>query len=343
MRKQVMVLVDSEEGYAERFKDFVNRKKTSPYQLRAFSDPGLMNAYFQMHRAEVLLISEADYGKEKLKAEVPVRILLSDKCHGRSGEELPTIWKYQPVSAILKEVDQIVQKTLKQMSERKGEIWKPPSRIIGVFSTAGRCGKTAFAMALALKLGSKRSVLYMNMDSYSGLTKLGGFYFHQYFDDLAYHLLSGSPGLCSMLQAIVIETAGISILPPARDPSVYLQISNALWQKLMRTVREESQYEIIVLDMGYMPLLYPSLLDECDLLYMPAADDTHSAITRTEYLERLTELDPDLASGIRFLSVSEIFGEQSGQGEDGDWLRFVLSGPPAQLAEKVIGEEQLWT
>ena len=102
MRKQVMVLVDSEEGYAERFKDFVNRKKTSPYQLRAFSDPGLMNAYFQMHRAEVLLISEADYGKEKLKAEVPVRILLSDKCHGRSGEELPTIWKYQPVSAILK-------------------------------------------------------------------------------------------------------------------------------------------------------------------------------------------------------------------------------------------------
>ena len=62
-------------------------------------------------------------------------------------------------SAILKEVDQIVQKTLKQMSERKGEIWKPPSRIIGVFSTAGRCGKTAFAMALALKLGSKRSVL----------------------------------------------------------------------------------------------------------------------------------------------------------------------------------------
>ena len=92
-----------------------------------------------------------------------------------------------------------------------------------------------------------------------------------------------------------------------------------------------------------MPLLYPSLLDECDLLYMPAADDTHSAITRTEYLERLTELDPDLASGIRSLSVSEIFGEQSGQGEDEDWFRFVLSGPPAQLAEKVIGEEQLWT
>ncbi len=343
MRKQVMVLVDSEEGYAERFKEYVNRTKTAPYQLRAFSDPGLMNVYFETHRAEVLLISEADYGKEKLKAEVPVRILLSDRSGVRGGDELPTIRKYQPVSAILKEVERIVGESIKQTAEKKGDIWKPPSKTIGVFSPAGRCGKTTFAMALALKLGTRRAVLYMNTDSYSGLQKLAGFHFHQYFDDLAYHLLSGSPGLQSVLQAAVIESAGISVLPPAREPSVYLEISNALWQKLMRTVREESQYEIIVLDMGTMPLFYPSLLDECDLLYMPAAEDAHSARIIAEYLERLKERDPELLSGIRTVSAKEIFGEEMNPGDEEDWLRFVTGGPPALLAEKVIREEDLWT
>ena len=48
---------------------------------------------------------------------------------------------------------------------------------MGVYSPVSRCGKSALALTLAQALGRNFSVLYMNLEEYSGFSRLvdGGY------------------------------------------------------------------------------------------------------------------------------------------------------------------------
>ena len=104
MKRQVIALMDSDESYAVRFMDYVNHRKNTPFEVRAFTDYGQMKQWISEHYAEILLISEDDFRKEDReiagRAGVTVRLTGGP---GGSGDQEPCICKYQAASAVLKE------------------------------------------------------------------------------------------------------------------------------------------------------------------------------------------------------------------------------------------------
>ena len=61
------------------------------------------------------------------------------------------------------------------------------SRITGVYSPIGRCGKTSFALTLGQVLAREEKVLYITLEEFSGLSALTGTVYTGGLSDLLYY------------------------------------------------------------------------------------------------------------------------------------------------------------
>ena len=99
MKKHVLALMDSEEPYAVRFMEHINRRKASPFEVHAFTDRDKLKAYARTHRIEMLLISEHDLSEQDQVA-ADRTVVLTDGAG--SCDLYPNICKYQAASAVMR-------------------------------------------------------------------------------------------------------------------------------------------------------------------------------------------------------------------------------------------------
>ena len=283
MRKQVVALMDSEESYTVRFMDYVNRKKSAPFEVRAFTRKEQLKQFLEDHYVELLLISERDAGEETENLPAGMTVLLTTDASG-SHAGRPAVNKYQSVSEVMREIVQIYSN--KERSS-PGIVIKPRTNVIGVFSPVGRCGKTSFALALCMLLGRKKASLYVNMESCPGLPgelpSAGG---HD-LSELIYYIRQDDPNLKGKLLAAIAESPQISLIPPCTQAEELFSVTGPEWKKLLQVIRTETPYEAVVLDLGELPHLIPELLSECDEIYVPISAGVISK-AKTEFFMRRT-------------------------------------------------------
>ena len=292
MKRQVIALMDSDESYAVRFMDYVNHRKNTPFEVRAFTDYGQMKQWISEHYAEILLISEDDFRKEDReiagRAGVTVRLTGGP---GGSGDQEPCICKYQAASAVLKEAAVIFSAGAHAEPEGSAGILKPRTKVAGVFSPVGRCGKTMFSLALAALLSETKPALYLNFESCPALPEELTEGAEYDFGDILYYLRQNSGGLGARMTAAAAERSGICLIAPGPSPGELGGVSSAEWERLFRVLRNETHYEAVVADLGDLPFIRPEILEECDEIYMPAAEDEISGRKMRLFLERGPDRD----------------------------------------------------
>ena len=346
MRKNILVILDSEPGYAVRFMEFVNRRRFSPFDVHAFTGEEPLRLYMAEHRVEVLLIAGKDYessGKEWPAASV---ILLGDeKC---PGGEPPSVSKYQSAVDVMRDVCEICgTKTTGQAASAgpAARLVKMPARVLGVFSPVGRCGKTTFSLSMGLVLSQGRPTLYLNLEGCSGLGLRLGARWESSLADLIFYIREGERDLGGRILPLVRNVEGLSLVPPVADAGELYQVRQEEWHALFAALRDTSAYEYVVADLGDVPLACPELLDECDLVYMPTAGDGAAEAKIREYEERLllASDESDLLERIRKISFGELPPQETEQfGEErGEWLQSLSSGPVGQMAGELLRKEGL--
>ena len=122
--------------------------------------------------------------------------------------------------------------------------------MIGIYSPVGRCLKTSFAFVLGQLLSKKHKVLYLNLESYSGLGKLLEKNFTRDLGELIYYLQNSKESFGCRMGGMIEQAAGLDILPPFASYLDLISVSGQEWIHLLQEIERNSTYEYIILDLS---------------------------------------------------------------------------------------------
>lgn len=162
LKKYTVAVCDFEEEYAIRLMNYMNGQSTYGILMLAFTQQDRFKEYLDNNSFDLALVADEvmqKFGDELELDQTGKKVVHLCKEEGREG-----IYKYQPASEIMVEIQRILEKEYHiKKFEEEGE--KTECKMIGVYSPIGRSGKTNFALAMAREKGS----LYIGMEEYSNL------------------------------------------------------------------------------------------------------------------------------------------------------------------------------
>ena len=317
--------MDSEGSYAVNFMDYVSRRRTAPFEVHAFTNLDRLEDYLKKRRAEVLLISEKDLDDRVPELVIPNVIILTERPvseYGASGltefgrrhmtEETGDgpgassnskypgsrengarwrkIYKYQAVSVLMRLVmDICLEADSEAIFDEDGIVFKKGMRTIGVFSPIGRTMKTSFAAALGQCLARRRPTLFMSLDACTGFSTLMHTEYDRNLSDAIYYIRQGETHVSEKILPMIREIGQMSYLPPFSRAQELYSVTAEEWSTLIAHIRQESGFEALVLDLGEIPLIHPSLLEECDRIYMPVRSDPQARSKLSEFGQVMKE------------------------------------------------------
>lgn len=268
MKKNVIAVCDTEGEYACNFAEYLNSRKKLPFQAEAFTDVEKLCTYAGKNPPEILLIAEANVDEQIEKLGAENMILLSE--NKKQEEGYKSIYKYQSADSVIQEVmAYYVENTAPVLYE----VTKKDMEFIGVYSPVGRSAKTLLALTIGQILGEEKSVLYLNMESYSGFENLFDLDNVKNLTDLFYSLRCREKLVYEELQEFIKSIGKIDFIPPVVSPEDIHAIGNEDWLKLFEFIHQGKHYERVILDLGDSVAQIFQLLSMCKTVYVPVQDD----------------------------------------------------------------------
>ncbi len=330
-RRHILAVCDVEVDYAYNFMEYLNRKKSLPFEVQAFTGPEVLCQFARENPVEILLISDKAVTEEVRKLEVGKLIILSEGVHSPELDQYPSVYKYQASDAVIREVMDCYG--AERAALEGVQVRKRTAALIGVYSPVGRTQKTSFALTLGQILARERTVLYLNMENFSGFQELLGEDYERNLSDLLYLARQENGNLVHKIQGMVRSIQNMDYIPPAIGPMDIQEASFREWTALLEQILQNSAYETVILDLGDGVADLFRILDCCDQIYMPVRGDAFSAakISQFENLLRVWDfagvLDKIRKVKLPFHSTSRTgkgYFEDLVWGELGDCVRQLL-------------------
>lgn len=282
--RRVMAVYDGDGQYAERFSEVVNRKGNTPFECVAFHSIEEMREFARNHPIEILLADDMADHREMRSLGAGQVIYLTDGRYREGTTDCRAIYKFQSSARLVREV-------MARYSEAGGKAGSSGnggiSRIYGVFSPLGKCGKTSIAMTLGILLAQDKPTLLVNLEDFSGLGAMTGDAGTGDLSDLMYYYCSGSYS-ASHLAGIVHTLEGLDYIPPVRYPEDLELPKGEELPGLLHKITQDSTYRNMVIDVGKSRKSTPEILSMCTVIYMPVRDDFYS-LARLGEFERYME------------------------------------------------------
>ena len=304
-----MAVCDSETEYAYQLVDYLSNKKGFPFQVQLFTAEDTLREYVKNHPISVALIAQKDY-KGEIKDGFIDHIFLLEEDKETENPELKSFYKYQSAEKLIKELldwiagEGILGKTIIDGKELK---------LIGVYSPVGKCLKTSFSIVLGQILSKKHKVLYLNMESYSGLEKLLQKDFSTDMSELIYYLQNSKEKFIYRMGSMTTCAGGLDILPPFDSYMDFISVSQEEWISLFREIERGSDYEYLILDLSDAVQGLFEILRLCDVIYTLSREDGFAMAKITQYEEVLKKCNyEDIWKKTKQYKIPEIKNLPSG-------------------------------
>ena len=212
---------------------------------------------------------------------------------------------------------------------------KKEMRVIGIYSPIGRTQKTSFALALGQILGRDHAALYLNLESYSGFEQLMETHFEQGLSDVLYYARQENTGIVYKFAGMVQTIQNLDFLPPALFPMDIQTTKYEEWIWLFRQLEQNSNYEVLILDLGDGVADLYQILDYCTEIYVPIRQDIISAAKLEQFESALQMWDSvSVLEKIRKIRIpfyaagksGKAWAEELAWSELGDYVRKLLRG-----------------
>lgn len=329
--KKVMAVWDRDICYASRLADFINGKGGIGYRVVPFSSESCFLEYSRSHEVALLLAGTgiSDSCLETVPAE---RIVYLEEERRTEEEKIPAVYKYQSAEQVMRRIAALMV----DKKEGKSVALRERGKVIGVYSPAGRCGKTGFSLALAREWADKKRVLYVNLEMCSGFQILAGESYRKCLSDLLYVYGSGT---CAWegIGAFVYHWGGVDYIPPVRYPEDLENMDGEELAAFLEELAAEGGYDILVVDMGAMAGHSADVMEICDLTYLPVLEDRISQAKIKEFEDYLDRSGRDgiweRLKKLRFPTE----GQWGFDGNDPDQVRW---GEMGRLAKQLVGEAE---
>lgn len=331
MKKSIFAVCDLEASYACNLMDYLNEKKSTPFEVQAFTNVESLIAFARDNPLEILLISTRAMCNEIKELQIKRIIILSEGEPLQNLEEYPFVYKYQSSDNLISEVMEHYTASVPHLQIMTSTMKK--TRIYGIYSPIRRSRKTSFALTLGEILAETKQVLYLNLEEFSGFEELFGVSYRTDISDLIYFARQKEGNLIYRLNTVIQNFHGLQYIPPALSPFDLRDVSGEEWISFLNEVIAYCEYDVILLDLGDQIDDLFQILNICDRIYMPVLEDTFSE-AKIHHFEKLIQVleYPELTGKIRKIhppaqSLSrerQDITQQLVWGEMGNFVRMLL-------------------
>ena len=197
--------------------------------MQAFTNVKSLGLYAAQHEISLLLISAQAMCPEVRQMNIRRIMILSE---GEIIEELaeyPTVYKYQSSDSLIAEV---MGYYARQEAEAAPLAFlKKRVKLLAVYSPVKRALKTSFAITLGQVLAQSGTVLYINLEAYSGMEGLLGQVFQSDITDLMYFVKENSGNVVYKLNSVVQTFHNMDFVPPALSPLDIREVKKEEWER----------------------------------------------------------------------------------------------------------------
>lgn len=275
----VLAVCDSETEYAYQLVDYFSNKKGFPFRVQLFTSAATLKEYSVHHPISIALIAQKDFSEE-IKAYPIEHLVVLGEDIGKEINNMKVLYKYQSSEQIIKELldwialEGILGRTTVGSKELK---------LIGIYSPVGKCLKTSFSFVLGQLLSKKHKVLYLNMESYSGLGKLLQKEFKSDMSELIYYLQNSKEKFIYRVGSMTQRAGELDILPPFDSFLDFISVSREEWIQLIGEIEKGSDYEYLILDLSDAVQGLFDILRLCDVVYTLSREDGFSMAKIAQY------------------------------------------------------------
>lgn len=318
MEKKCFVICDSEREYAFRLSALLSRR--IDYQIHVCSSWKEVQKTAEEKRIGILL-AEEECIPEQADKQADLFLILSPE----EGDGKNRIFKYQSFDGILTDI------LTACMEEKQPGVLKRQScrncSMIAVYSPIHRIGKTTFAIALGKEAAKRESVLYVNMETYSGWEERMGTSEAYTLADLLYYARQEKGNLETRAGAMTGYLDELAYIAPMEMSEDLKAVTKEEWIAFFEALKNRKIYRKIIVDFGECVQGLWDILAMCSEIYMPVKEGKISKaklhqfeknarlLGKEELLERIVkiQLGKEIAADVaRILKREEWKHDRSG-------------------------------
>jgi cellulose biosynthesis protein BcsQ len=164
------------------------------------------------------------------------------------------------------------------------------SKLIGIASPLGRCGKTSLALSLGLKLSQNHSCLFISFDECSPLkTSL----FKKQINnsslaDIIYYYLQSMDISDNRILSCFQTFQGMDYIPPSEQLGTYSELQSEELLNFILNILKLGKYDYIIIDWSLFSFDY-SLLKVSNILLVPTIEnDIYSSQKITSFFDTIS-------------------------------------------------------
>lgn len=341
MSKLSIAVCDENQSYGESVGTWLFIERGKDFSGGYFSSAEVFKKQYSRQRFQVILLGRTFLLEEWIQTEIARQkdtLWLYLKGEGEiypgtevPEEMIPAVEKYQPVSALIRNIFCYYEQYQKENIEMLGK----NTEILGWFSPEHNIWQTPLAMTMAMLLAEKEKVLYVNLKDCSGFGK----WFQEEYEhdllDVMYFCQSPEQSKAAEVGRFVYSSGPLDYLPPVRDGVLLSELEEADYQGFLELLKKTS-YDIILLDMGNMFPGFFRVWKQCRCIYLPQEENVLARGIAREFEEMVKhQKDLELEEKMVWLTLPEWRKEQqiSGGvlqewiwGGQGDYVRELLDG-----------------
>lgn len=272
---KILAVCDVEKEYAEKFMAYLSESRSLPFQIQVFTSVDALLAFAEKKAVEVLLISERAYDDSVELVHAESVMLLAENGERKTKVRYPMIYKYQASCQVVREVIDCYS------AERMltGTEFFPGRKRerIGMAGISDPLMKNIGALTMARILAERKSVLYINLERFSGIMPL--LYEMQETEgqkglsDLLYVFRQKREGTILQLAGCIRKWNNVDLLLPAEDPDDLDVMTAAEWPEFIEALQKSSRYDCILLELDSDLRGFEDLIGTCSRFFMAEKED----------------------------------------------------------------------
>lgn len=276
----ILAVCDREEEYAQRLTEYISKKSTHLFRTMAFSDEKFLYEFAKDKRIELLLISENMNTGRISELNIGRKITIKEEA---SVSKYMEVYKYQSADKLVREAMSFYDAENNYLNNASDK--RKDKYVIGIFSPVGGTRKTSFALTLGQLLSKNNAVLYVNLEGFTGLSKMLGVRFESSLSDLLYYSKQKNINIGARLSEFTISMQNLDILPPAEFPEDIKGIKPVCWSDLFSRILNETKYDYLIIDIGPEVSDICSVISFCDIVFVPLRRDKLAEAKNRDFME----------------------------------------------------------
>lgn len=283
-----LLICDKDFGYANMLCENIMQRKELAFRVCVCTNVENLLQFAEQREIHVLIVNEdftpVEWKEQKAKQ---VFVLTNDIKSGGTGKEYQ-LYKYQSADLIIADMLEVLYEKTKDSVIKS--VRKSTQTIFAVYSPIHRIGKTAFAIEMGKEYAKRKRTLYINMEEYADVGERFVFSESRNLGDLLYYMRQEEQNVAMRISSMVVKKDELDYIPPMLRTMDIKEVMAEEWKSFLIKILQETNYEVVVLDLGNSVQGLFEILDMCDKIYMPILEDIISNGKIQLYERQLLEL-----------------------------------------------------